>query len=610
MASLKHIFAPLPVTTRGENLHLQTDPKNEKLIYCGGPAVIIRDLRDPSICYTYTEHAKAPTAACFAPSGFYVCSGDMGGKVRIWDTTQETHLCKCEFDVLGGAIKDICWSPDSKRILVVGAGRNKRTHCFMWDSGTSCGALATHSKDVNAVAHSPIRPFRAVTASEDFSVRFHTGVPYKCDKIFDNHTNFVNSVRYNPSGANFCSVSSDKRALLYDGKTGEVIGEFKDGETAHKGGIMAVSYNPGGTQLMTASADKTVKLWDIEENKFISTINIGQELEDQQLGCIWAGDYKISVSLSGCFNYLDFSSNQIIQVVKGHQKSIETMEISGKDIVTTSFDGRASVWNSTSGDANYLNAACHKNKVTDTKILGDSVVSVDIDNKVLRTSLSTGKAGKTSSVPSNAASLSVHDPSGIEIYACDQELVLMKNGDSVQNFKLEYTPFGCAISPCGTVLAVGAKDDHKLYLYDLDIASGSITLKSSEPKVINLSAACTEINFSPDGAFLAGAMCGRNITLLDANNNFKSIVTCVSAQSKTLTCSFSHDSKFLALAGIDSNILVFNVTKPMDSPIKILRAHPLATINKVRWLNTQEIDNYTIASTGSDFQVRIHEVNI
>ena len=606
MANLKSIFAPLPVTVRGENLHLQTDPKNEKLLYCGGPAVVVRDLKDPSICYTYTEHAKPPTAACFAPSGFYICSGDASGKVRIWDTTQETHICKCEFDVLGGAIKDICWSPDSKRILVGGAGRNQRTHCFMWDSGTSCGALANHSKNVNAVAHSPGRPFRAATASEDFSVRFHTGVPYKCDKIFDHHTNFVNCVRYSPTGANFCSVSSDKRTLLYDGKTGDMVAELKDGETAHKGGIMSVSYNPDGKQLMTASADKTVKLWDIEERKCIATLEIGQQLEDQQLGCLWAGDYKISVSLSGCFNYLDFASNQVTSVIKGHQKSIETMEISGKDIVTTSFDGRAAVWDSSTGDAKYLDAACHKNKVMDTKVLGDSIVSVDIDNKVLRTSLLTGNAGKTSSVPSNAASISVHVPSGVEVYTCDQELVLMKNGENIFSLKIDYTPFGSAISPCGTILAVGAKDDPKLYLYELDSANNVISPKTR----VDLIAPCTEINFSPDGAFLAGASCGRNITLLDVSKDFKAIVTCVSSQSKTLTCAFSHDSKFLAFAGIDSNILVCDATKPMDSPIKILRAHPLATINKVRWLNSQENGKYTIASTGSDFQVRIHEVDV
>lgn len=54
---------------------------------------------------------------------FYV--SDVSGKLRIWDTTQADHLLKYEYQPLSGAIRDIAWSPDSKRIAVVGMGREK-----------------------------------------------------------------------------------------------------------------------------------------------------------------------------------------------------------------------------------------------------------------------------------------------------------------------------------------------------------------------------------------------------------------------------------------------------------------------------------------------------
>ena len=44
--------------------------------------------------FQYTEHQKRPTVAKYSPSGNYICSGDAGGNVRIWDTTQETHILK------------------------------------------------------------------------------------------------------------------------------------------------------------------------------------------------------------------------------------------------------------------------------------------------------------------------------------------------------------------------------------------------------------------------------------------------------------------------------------------------------------------------------------
>lgn len=50
---------------------------------------------------------------------------DLSGKLKIWDTTQQEHLLKYEYQPLSGRINDIAWSPDSKRIVVVGEGREK-----------------------------------------------------------------------------------------------------------------------------------------------------------------------------------------------------------------------------------------------------------------------------------------------------------------------------------------------------------------------------------------------------------------------------------------------------------------------------------------------------
>lgn len=599
--SLKSIFAPLPVTTRGQNFHVNADPKNEKFLYCSGPSVVVRDLANPSICYAYNEHGGTPTAACFAPSGFYICSGDSYGKVRVWDTTQETHIIKYEGHGLGGPIKDICWSPDSKRILLGGTGRGTRTHCFLWDSGSSCGSLHGHSKDVNAVAHSPNRPFRAVTVSEDFQIGFHTGVPYKFDKAIVVHKNFVNSVRYNPTGANFCSVSSDKRVILFDGKTGDQIGEMKDiDDVAHKGGVMAVSYNPAGNQIITASADKTVKLWDLETQKCVSTLEIGKDVADQQLGCLWAGDYTLSVSFSGDFNYFDVKSNTVTKVVRGHQKSIETMEVKSGKIYTSSFDGRSAIIDAESGDANYFTGAVHKSKVLDTKVSGDAIVSVDISNNILRTPLSSCVMGEgSSSLPSNALFVDVHAGSNTEIYTCQNEIVMFKDGQQVFSKEVSFNPFGCAISPCGTILVVGSKDQQMLYIFEID--SNSIVQRQE----VELSVAATEIKFSPDGKLVGAATAGRAILLLDVEKSYRPVQHCWSCQSKSNSCAFSPDSRFFAVGGIDTNIVIGDLTNPMTAALKIVRAHPLGTINRVRWL-----DEKTVVSTGSDMQVRQHVLSV
>lgn len=63
--------------------------------------------------------------AKYSPTGYYIASGDVAGKVRIWDATQPSHVLKAEYQVLSGPVKDIAWDADAKHIIAVGEGREK-----------------------------------------------------------------------------------------------------------------------------------------------------------------------------------------------------------------------------------------------------------------------------------------------------------------------------------------------------------------------------------------------------------------------------------------------------------------------------------------------------
>lgn len=64
------------------------------------------------------------------------------------------------------------------------------------------------------------------------------------------HSNFVNCVRYSPDGSKFITVSSDKKGIIYDGKTCEKLGELSS-EDGHKGSIYAVSWSPDGKEVLS-----------------------------------------------------------------------------------------------------------------------------------------------------------------------------------------------------------------------------------------------------------------------------------------------------------------------------------------------------------------------
>ncbi|PRQ33894.1 putative transcription factor WD40-like family [Rosa chinensis] len=100
------------------------------------------------------------------------------------------------------------------------------------------GDFDGHSKQVLSCCFKPTRPFRIVTCGEDFLVNFYEGPPFK----------FKQSHRYSPDGSKFITVSSDKKGLIFYGKTMEKIRELSS-EDGHKGSIYALSWSPYGKQV-------------------------------------------------------------------------------------------------------------------------------------------------------------------------------------------------------------------------------------------------------------------------------------------------------------------------------------------------------------------------
>lgn len=252
----------MPRTQRGMPLVLGGDPKGKNFLYTNGNSIIIRNIDNPSISDIYTEHSTQTTVAKYSPSGFYIASADISGKLRIWDTTQQEHILKNEFQPFAGTIKDLAWSNDNQRIVVVGEGRERFGHVIMMETGTSVGEIAGHSKVINSCDFRPARPFRIITGSEDNFVGIYEGPPFKFKNQLADHTRFVQAVRYSPNGDLFATAGFDGKMFLYKGQDYEKVGEF--GSPAHNGGIYGISWTPDGKKLLSCSGDKTCKLWDVD----------------------------------------------------------------------------------------------------------------------------------------------------------------------------------------------------------------------------------------------------------------------------------------------------------------------------------------------------------
>ena len=89
---------------------------------------------------------------------------------------------------------------------------------------------------------------------------FFEGPPFKFKCSNQSvHSNFVNCVAYSPDGNLFATVASDKKIVLYDGKTADVLGEMSTSD-GHKGSVYSVCFSPDSKQILTSSSDKTCKV--------------------------------------------------------------------------------------------------------------------------------------------------------------------------------------------------------------------------------------------------------------------------------------------------------------------------------------------------------------
>jgi WD40 repeat protein len=581
----KNWYASLPSTTRGLPVHLGGDPKGKNVLYCTGNSVIIRNLDNPLICDTYTEHAHNVTAARYAPSGFYIASGDVSGTVRVWDCVGADRICKLELNVIAGAVTDIAWSDDSKRICVVGDGKEKFGRVFFSDSGASVGEISGASKKLTTCDIKQTRPYRLATGSEDNSVQWFEGPPFKWKKNIVDHTRFVNCVRFNAPGTILASAGQDKQVFLYDGKTGEKKGALAE---EHKMGVYSLSWNAQGTQLLTCSGDKTCKIWDVETQKSISTFTFPNNTDYMQLGCLWQGPHLVSLGLNGHLTYLNPNNPDVpIRVVKGHNKFITSFayDQNRNTVYTGSYDSIITRWNVATGDNDVIPGTGHSNQINGLSVQGGNIVSVGMDDSVRVTPLD-GEYGDSAAVDSPAKG--VAGKGDLSIVATLKSVYIFNGLKQVSQLSVGYSPQAVALNPEGNIAVVGGGDDNKLHVYSVN---------GNSLKEINVLArhnrSVTSLSFSHDGKHLASGDQKNEIIIW--NTNTWEIVEegwCFhTASVKSLA--WSPNSQRLASASLDQCVIVWSLAD-RHHHIRIPNAHR-GGANSVLWL-----DNNTVASAGQD----------
>jgi WD40 repeat protein len=592
-----NIYAPAPQTRRGSPMMIGYDLKSGNIVYPCGNAIIIRNAANPLLADIYYEHTCQTTVAKYAPSGFYIASGDVQGNVRIWDTTQKEHPLKIELKVLSGTVNDISWSADSQRICAVGDGREKYGSVFMWDAGSSVGEISGHTKTLISTDIKSSRPYRLVTGGEDNQVCYFEGPPFKYKRAHHDHSRMVTCVRFSPNGERFGTVATDKKLCMYDGKTGDKQAEVE----AHKAGIYALAWSPDNTQILTASADKSAAIWNASGAAPVKKCEfaLGNTTEAQQLGCLWFGETLISVSLEGDLTYLPSGGGAPLRVVKGHNKAITgmTADPSGQYLYTSSYDARIIRWEVRTGVNAAFNGTGHSNQVEQLVIQGKNLVSCAMDNTVRLTSLDTLTYGASVGVSSPGTGVAAAKKSDLVVVSTLASVCLLRGGKLVSTLEVKYNPTCVALSVSETEVAVGGKQDNAIHIYT--IAGDSLAEKTVIKEGIRGGLTC--LTYSPNGKFLASADLSRNI-LIWAADSFKLLIEGWIFHTATVnSIDWNPDGVHLASGGLDGCLYVWSTANPGNRAF-FKGAHP-GGCNVVVWAGPT-----LLASAGQDCSLKTWDV--
>lgn len=559
----KETYSGAPNTERGRSASFDVSPDGKTIIYGCGTNIVIKDLANPLKVDLYKEHKAKVTCARFSPNGYYVCSADEHGNIIVWSFDNEDRTTQLKSRALSGAIRDIDWTFDSKRIAIVGEGKKTFAHVFIWNTGTQVGEIIGHSKMILSVHFRPSRPFKVVTGSEDFKSNFYTGPPFRFGLTNSNHQNYVNCVRYSPTSNEYVSVSSDKTMRIYEGKTGKEIGIFEKG---HKGSIYQLSWSPKGDQLLTASADKTVRLWDLKSKKCTQTFTFqDKSIDYMQVGVNWCKKtgQAVTLSLNGNLNVLDFKNPKAPKTTAGHNAMINKIVFDGKKYFYSAGSGGQLIqWElGTANNKVVQGKKMSHNKVISTILCSGKFLVVGSDDSTVRyvpedkfTYQAKSSDIKLKGVPCDLSKSK--DGSTVFVATHNGVAVIDDANQTLSSYTgfNDFEPLSIAVNPTNGDVAIGC-DDKLVRVYA--VAKKQL---SSKPKTVIKGHRGTiqTVRYSPDGKLLAVGDKFREIIVYDTSDYSPKYTELLFHSGAVTDLDWSSDSKYLVSCSLDKNVIVWD----------------------------------------------------
>jgi WD40 repeat protein/serine/threonine protein kinase len=508
-----------------------------------------------------TGHTDAVWSAAFSPDGTLIASGSADTTVRLWNA--ETGVLVG--DPLTGhedVVFAVIFSPDGNR-LVSGSGD---ATLRLWDVATteSLGdPLQGHSDYVIALAFND----QGLLVSAGADDRIFLWTP-SGEKLFDfetDHTNWIRSLAFDPTGEILISASVDGTIRQWDPLVGLEIGAPLVG---HNGEVWDVAFSPDGQSLVSAGEDNSPIRWDMTPDyatlgqRIIGLSEIIESVAYNPNGTLVA-----SAGGEGGDNTVrlwDATTGEEVAVLEGHSRPVTSVAFSpdGETLASASADQTVILWNILTRQIITLLTG-HRQAVFSVAFSPDGklLASGSDDSSVIVWDVATGTA--------------IGDP-------------LRGHSDGV---------FSVAFSPDGNTLASASRDG-TIILWDVAAHTPLADPLTGHTDQV------TSVVFSPDGNTLASASRDGTIILWDVASRQPIGSPFADHEGYVQGIAFSPDGRRLASAGEDRTVRLWDVAEgfALGQPF----------VGHENWVNSVAFssDSNTLASASRDGSIILWDVSL
>ncbi len=399
--------------------------------FCGGQ-LRLWEVSTGRCARTFEGLTMGALSVCFSPDGRWALSGSTDNTVRLWQVS--TGRCVRTFEGHTSYVRSVCFSPDGQWALsgsedktlrlcrithpdrqepfavtrpgdvtaVLSAKRQADSHLEQvqellraqqyaaalellrairatsdhvrtprvleaWLAvgvharrtgllgGWAVKLFEGHTNDVNSVCFSPdgrIALSGSASMWEDETLRLWEVSTGRCIRAFKGHSKYVRSVCFSPDGRWALSGSSDKKLRLWEVSTGRCVRTFE----GHKGEVRSVCFSPDGRWALSGSDDKTLRLWEVATGRCVRTF---EGHTDAVVSACFSPDGRWALSGGGrwptfkdcTLRLWEVSTGQCVRTFEGHTDSALPVCFSpdGRWALSGSMDKTLRLWEVSTG---------------------------------------------------------------------------------------------------------------------------------------------------------------------------------------------------------------------------------------------------------------------